>query len=347
MSKPNDPYDTQGGVAQLPGDRTQRVPTQLPADQVRDPTATVSPAYAEGLDAEASQPEPQPVGPVKAYEPSSTELASQSRRQRRRLRDRRAERRAVQVLVALFVGLGGLALLTVNFLLDDTPSTPPAEALGLSVGAAVAQMAPPTEHALGDPATEAEADGFVETIDLPALRQLKNEGLTIVAEGLPEVSAMQNGPNVGPLAARETCRFAYGVWEFSPNSRFRFIPTCAAMDGQVLFGAYSVRGTVIRMSPLRVAGVSMVSEFEVEKPSRLVTEVVVGEGQYTLSVKQRVTVIRPGLFGESFFNTYVDRNTLSVPGRKIRPSPRTEPQPRSPPPKTKRDPLLDLLRGKK
>ncbi|MEO1335654.1 MAG: hypothetical protein AAFV29_08415, partial [Myxococcota bacterium] len=260
-----------------------------------------------------------------------------SRKQERRRRDERAERRAIQVLVGIFVGLGGLALVAVNVLLDDPPPSAPAVAQTPSEGAPKAPVAepPPPPNVLSAPA--------VERVDLPALRYLRNEGLTIAAEGLPAVDSPSEGASVGRWAAQETCRFAYGVWEFSPNRRFRFLPTCPSMEGQVLFGAYSVEGGTIRMSPLRVGEVELVSEFQVEKPSRLLTRVNVSGKQVTLSVRQRVTVIRSGLFGDAFFDTYAVKNTLSVQRTpRQRPPPVTAP-PKSPP--SKRDPLLELLRG--
>ena len=339
MNHPSDPHDpygnngkTRADVTSLP-DRTQRVPTQVPdpaeAGSVPIDTTTAG-VLAEAGDDDVSV---QPVGPVRAYEASSSAMSSSSTKARRRQRDRRAESRAVQVLVGLFVGVGGLALVAVNVLLDDPEPGP------LPVATAPDEtpqpVPPPPETVISTP--------FVEQIDLPALRQLKNEGLTIAAEGLPEVSSPERGARVGPLAARETCRFAYGVWEFSPNKRFRFLPTCAAMDGQVLYGAYAVDGAVIRMSPLRVSGAEIVSEFQVEKPSRMLTRVAVQDAGVNLEVRQRVTVIRAGLAGDGFFSTYADRNTLSVPGARAQ---RRAPREASPPPPAKkRDPLLELLKG--
>ncbi len=326
------------GLADLPGDRTVEVATRIPdpaeegagSDEAGDTAAGV---LTDGHDDDVAV---RPLGPVPAYGPSSTELSSPSRKARRRQRDRRAETRALQVVVGLFVGLGGLALFAVNVLLDDPPPSSP-----LSVDGAPSSPRPVTPPP--PPPVTVVSSPFVGHIGLPALRQLQNEGLTIAAEGLPEVSTDARGSEVAPLAARESCRFAYGVWEFSPNKRFRFLPTCPSMDGQVLFGAYVVDGAVIRMSRLRIAGAELVSAFEVEKPSRLRTRVTLPNAGLTFEVQQRVTVIRAGLFGDGFFDTYAPKNTLAVPGAARRRPPPAEP--RAPPPR--KDPLLELLRGTK
>ncbi len=351
MSDPTDPHlgdDLQSGLADLPGDRTQRVRTRFP-DPAEAPL--VEAVEEEAADDEFVDP-PQPVGPVPAYLPSSTELAGSSRRTLRRQRDRRAEQRALQVVVALFVGLGGLAFVLVNLLLDDPPppndlataADPPIQAPG-GANTDVAE-APPPRDVISTP--------FVDTVDLPALRQLRNEGLTIVAEGLPEVESLTPGPAVAPLAAVETCRFAYGVWEFSPNRRFAFLPTCPALEGQVLYGAYRIEGGNVRMSALRVLNVELNSVFQVEKPSQLITEVRVDGGRVRLAVRQRVTVIRAGQFGDTFFSTYAPKNTLGMPGRSAGRPPPDEPRvpveapgpPPSPPDRSQgTDPLLELLKG--
>ena len=332
MSSPSDPKDT------LP-DKTQQVATHPFEASATVESASLVPDPAETL---ADEEVPKgPPEPVPAYQATSEELSRSSRRARRRERDGRAERRAIQVLIGVFVGLGGLALVAVNVFLDDPEPTappPPAEADQDTEAPAVPpppSVPPKPENVISTPT--------VETVDIPALRQLKNEGLTIAAEGLPEVVASVQGSKVNVLAARETCRFAYGIWEFSPNKRFRFLPTCPSMDGQVLFGAYAISGGTIRMSPLTVSGVELVSEFRVERPSRVMTRVSVDGGRYTLRVSQRVTVIRAGQMGDAFFNSYADKNTLRVPGRSARRPPPSEPAP--PPPK--RDRLLELLKNTK
>ena len=328
---PNAPASTGEPLA----DRTQRVRTRIP-DPAEHPPPSADPNPSTSV-----IDEPQPPGPVKAYGSTSTQLARDSRRSRRQQRDRRAEWRAIQVLIGLFVGIGGLALVAVNVLLDDPSPSMKARPDPSSPSSPSGRSGPvaPASTAVGPSPDNIISTPLVETVDLPALRQLRNEGLTIAAEGLPEVSvsSAERSMNTESAAARETCRFAYGIWEFSPNRRFRFLPTCKSMDGQVLFGAYEVEGTRIRMSPLRASDVSWVSEFQVEKPSRLSTRV--DGGRVTLDVRQRVTVIRNGLTGDAFFGTYAAKNTLAVPGG----APPSAP-PRVPPPPP-RDPLLDLLRG--
>lgn len=153
--------------------------------------------------------------------------------------------------------------------------------------------------------------------DLPALLEMQTQGLTIVAEGLPEVATKAGGgAGIPVLATIETCRFAYGVWEFSPNRVFRFLPTCGALAGQILVGAYEVDGAVVRMSPLHSAPAEITSVFQVEKPSTMRSDVRIrAAGKEVLfSVRQAVTVIRGGLEGDMFRASYAGRNTVRVPG---------------------------------
>lgn len=272
---------------------------------------------------------------------SSTEMAEVSRRQRKRERDKRAERRAIQTILFVFVGLGGAALVGVNLLLHDEPvSTPPPseeEKQGLS-------LPPPG-------GTGVISTSIDETPNIPAFRALSNEGLTIVAEGLPQVDALAGGTGVQALAALETCRFAYAVWEFSPNKRFRFMSTCGALDGQVMFGAYEVDGAVLRMSPLITDTDAVVSEFFVERPSRMVSRVSRRQGgPEVLTITQKVTDMKPGLDGDAWRDAFSGKNTINLPGgRRGTPPPRA-PRPHAPPngpPPAKQksgDPLLDLLK---
>ncbi len=256
---------------------------------------------------------------------TSTDLSESSRRQRKKERDRQAERRAMQVVIGAFVGLGGAGLVAANLLLEETPPSP------------VAPVANPPPKPVRPVLSSAVAD----TPDIPAIRAMKNEGLTIAAEGLPLVDATEQGDPVARAAAVETCRFAYGIWEFSPNRRFRFLTTCPALEGQVLVGAYEVQGTVLKMSPLDTGEVVLASEFEVERPSKMRTTVMVRASRpFELQVEQAVNIFRPGLEGEAFRDTYAPKNTLRVV-RAEAPAPKAPP----PPPPTKaNDPLLDLLR---
>lgn len=139
--------------------------------------------------------------------------------------------------------------------------------------------------------------------------------MTIAAEGLPEVAASGVVEAPASVAALETCRFAFAVWEFSPNKRFRFLTTCPALKGQIMVGAYEISGSTIRMSALVDPPVQILSVFEVEKPSRLVSSLRVdhpGTPPITLVVNQRVTTIRAGIEGEAFRDTYAPRNTMQV-----------------------------------
>ncbi len=301
------------GEAELPHEHTIRVRHR------KNPESKLS-----VHDGEPEQPEAR----------SSTELAGASRKARRRERDQRAERRAMQVLVFLFVGLGGLAFIAVGFIPDDPPT--PAQP-AVDGGLAVAPPPPPKRPGI--------VSTFEETADLPALKSLSDEGLTVAAEGLPEVTAASDATGLESQAALQTCRFAYGVWEFSPNKRFRFLTTCGALDGQILVGAYQVQGTKVRMSPLTVGSVTITTEFEVQKPSKMKSQLTLRDGT-VLMVSQRVTAIHPGMEGEGFRNTFAPKNTLLPQGLRNVPSP-TAPSAPPPPSKKAKDPLLDLLRQKK
>jgi hypothetical protein len=273
--------------------------------------------------------------PEQPEEPSSSRLAERSRRQQRRERDRRAERAAVFAVIVVFLGLGGgLYFLFNSDILNGPAPTPPKEQDDIDKRMAEAKAA----------AAKAEqkknlVSHLDETPDIPALRSLASEGLTIAAEGLPEVLAEDGSARSAVIAALQTCRFAYGVWEFSPNKRFRFLTTCSGLAGQILVGAYEVEGSTIKMSPLIDGDVAMVSVFEVEKPSRLTSQALVKQGDQAveLRVNQRVTIIRSGLHGEAFRDNLAPANTLEIPGQKKGEGP-------PPAPKQGRDPLLDLIK---
>ncbi len=286
------------------------------------------------------QPEapPAPEG-VQAYQgPSSTQMAEADRRRRRRERDRQAERRALMIGASVFLGLGGAGLAAVNYMVEDPPPTVPPP---IDPNAKTKAPPPPPPERPGVFSTEVN-----EVHNIPALRYMAREGLTIAAEGIPQVDALMAGSEVQGLAAFETCRFAYGVWEFSPNKRFRFLTTCGALEGAVMVGAYEIQGAVVRMSPLISNHGSVVSEFHVKKPSKIKSWVTLkGASAPQLSIVQRVTAIRPGQEGEGFRRTYVGRNTINI----RRPPPAPSAPPPSPPSGSKKakDPLLDLLKGAK
>lgn len=301
------PTKATGGEYELPLEHTQRVrarqqgpaPTQL---KVHD------------------EPEPPPPR-------SSTELSERARRQRRMERDRRAERRAIGVVGFALVLLGGGALVAVNLLMDDPPPAAPQPA------DPAAEAPPAPSRPMGVISTPIE-----ETPDLPVLRFLRQDGLTVGAEGLPEVVARPEAGEIGPRAAVESCRFAYGVWELSPNKRFRFLTTCEALKGQILVGAYEVEGATVRMSPLPAQDMLLVTEMSLERPSVAHTRVLrPGDPNPVLEVKQRLTALRPGLEGEAFRDAYEPRNTIAPRG-----APAAAPPP---PPAAPRDPVLDMLQG--
>ncbi len=268
---------------------------------------------------------------------TSTELAESSRRRTRRERDRRAERRALQLVVLLFLGLGGGAFAVVNLLVEDDPPAvappPPADPDQQAV------VPPPPPPGVISTAID-------ETPNIPAFRHLSDEGLTIAAEGIPQVDALEGGNSIAALAALETCRFSYSVWELSPNKRFRFMTTCAALEGQVMFGAYEIDGAVIRMSPLVSDTDSVVSEFYVERPSKMVSRVSnVRDGPVVLEIHQKITAMRPGLDGDAWRDGFADKNTIHLPGERApdhSKGPSTPPPP--PPAKKGGDPLLELLK---
>lgn len=271
------------------------------------------PADAAGAPAAAAAAEAPP-------QRSSTELADrdQFRKQKKRERDRRAERTALGAIILVFLGIGGAGYMITSSMIDDTPREPTKEEIALAkekaVKAAADRRAKNTSH-------------IDETPDLPALRMMLSEGLTIAAEGLPEVSVSAQTNDSGPLAALETCRFAYGVWEFSPNKRFRFLTTCAAREEQIMVGAYTIDGSTVIMSPLVDGPAKIESKLEVEKPSTMTTHVTYGT--LVLDVNQRINTLRGGMEGEAFRATYIPKNTLNPPGTK---------------PHTSKDPLLDAIK---
>ncbi|MCC7380630.1 MAG: hypothetical protein IT384_02300 [Deltaproteobacteria bacterium] len=314
--------------------RAHRDPANTTTDQPVDATRTMRSA-------------PPPTGdPAVVAQPSSTELSEASRRERRKERDRRAEKAARRAVLGLFLGGGALLFVLINSgALDDLlggppPSAPPG-ATGVSGEAPVAPPPPAVPRTTAAP---------VENPDLPALSSLRSEGLTMAAEGLPQVLAV-DPPVVPPLlAGLETCRFAYAIWELSPNGVFRFLTTCGGLEGQVLVGAYEVRGSKIVTSPLSTDGIELVSTFEIEKPSSVRTEVTVALPRgpvVRLAVQQRITVIRPGMEGEGFWRNYAPKNTVQVQGLSAPEEPKKSapaPSPAKPAPREKaKDPVLELL----
>lgn len=273
------------------------------------------------------------AGPAGTSPQTSTELAGPSQRQRRRERDQRAEYAAMRAIFAIFLSAGfGVFLVLNSGLFDDAPppARPPVPP-GAEPEPSVTKSRPP-------PVVSTKAE---ETRHIPALVNMGSEGLTIGAEGLPQVVPVGEEVPPSTLVGLEACRFAYGVWEFSPNNAFRFLTTCGGLKGQVLVGAYEIdaRQGLVRLSPVRAGDAVLTSTFEVERPSRMTTRVVVGG--YELEVRQKITVMRPGMEGEAFARGLGERNQLQVQGAGGgggAPAP-------APPKPAPRDPVLDLLQG--
>ncbi len=308
-------------------------------DDVADTRADVS---VNEIEYQEGRPPPEHTTRVRAKEAAaassgtktSTELAGPSQRQRRRERDRRAEMTAVRVLFAVFLaaGVGVFALLNSGLFDDADPTVIPPSKPGEGEVAKTKPKPPPVVS------TKAN-----ETRNIPALASMNSEGLTIGAEGLPQVLPIGEAVPPGPVVGLEACRFAYGVWEFSPNNAFRFLTTCRALGGQVLVGAYEIDGSlgVVRLSPIRAGQTIITSTFEVERPSRMTTRVLV-DG-YEVEVRQKITVMRPGMDGEAFARGLGERNLLEVSGAAAPVAPTPPPAPGTA--KPERDPVLELLQG--
>jgi hypothetical protein len=243
--------------------------------------------------------------PVATLGGSSPAEMDRLRKQKRRERDRRAERMALGAVLLVFISIGTGGYFLTRDMKDEVPVPPTPDEIAQARTKALEKKA-----AL----QKAHTSKLVETSDLPALRMMSTRGLTVAAEGLPEVSANVQSSEAGVLAAIETCRFAYGVWEFSPNKRFRFLTTCEAKEGQVLVGAYQVSGTTVTLSTLIDGPGQLTSTFELEKPSRMITHAIYGG--ILLEVNQSITTLREGMEGEAFRATFEPRNTLNPPGAK-------------------------------
>ena len=292
-----------------------------------------------------TQSEPQPVRSYESVESSdgassssatTADYAQRSRKELRRERDARAEKAAMRILLFVFVGLCATGLFVVNSGLVD---------LGEDGVSQETQKKRPTAPVL-------TAQPLEEAV-IPALKSMEREGLTIVAEGLPEVVALKPVNPPAMLVGIESCRYAFAIWEFSPNKRFRFITTCELMRGEILAGAWSRDGNQILLSPLTSAGSVMTSRFEVEKPSRMVTDIVISAPKVSsvrLKVRQRITGMRPGMDGAGFLRSYQPRNTVKVQGIRVVPekaAPRSntsgEAAPTKPTKSPSGDSLLDML----
>jgi hypothetical protein len=343
-SKGAEPEPENAGRAQR-AFKSDSAPAQQ--SQPRDPPPSKEPERSPPVAAPVAKDPAEPRRP-EAPPVRSAELAASSIKERKRARDQRAEKSALRLLLFVFLGIGGGALVLVNSgVLDGDPhTTAPEGAKGATGITARARPQP-------KPGLRSSSD---ETPDIPAIRSMLAEGLTIGAEGLPQI-APEEGPLPPPaLAGIESCRFAYGVWEFSPNKAVRFLSTCPVLEGEVLVGAYEVDGSSVMLSPLRGEEGEFVSVFEVEKPSSMTTRVIARTrvGEFAFQVKQRVTIMRPGLDGEAFRKMMAPKNTIEVKDFRNTKEPgaeRAEPEP-SPPPRSKpapkakaqTDPVLELLK---
>jgi len=308
-----------------------RIDTPIESSNTTD---TQEPAATEVVQSVPNAPVPSAEAVTSPPERSTAQMAEQSRKELRRARDAHAESVAMRVLLFVFLGVGGLGLVLINAGIID-------------IGGPISQPAP-GEAGSPQPSPPVLTAAPVESSKIPALQSLEREGLTIVAEGLPEVIAIDPLAPPGILVGIESCRYTFAIWEFSPNKRFRFMTTCELMKGEILAGAWHRDGSNILMSPLISAASSMKSRFEVEKPSRMITEIKItapNAKPVQLLVKQRITGMRPGMDGASFLTAYEPRNTIKVKGIRIVPeTPKTAPAP-APAPKKKStgNPLLDLL----
>lgn len=272
---------------------------------------------------------------------TSQELAAASRRARRRARDRRALVSALVATVVAAALLYGVGWAWIQSVPERDPQavTAPASTGAHPPGGAERSPAVPTP---GRPSPAPERPGVIstpldETPDLPAIRKLRDEGLTVGAEGLPEI----RGPVAPEVAARFSCRFAYAIWELSPNRRFRFLTTCGREQGQTWVGAYEIRGTQVVTSALSAEGARWTSVLQLQKPTSVQTEVVVPPDEAPLRIRQKLTAVRPGMNGDAFFGVFSGKNPVQLPEG---PSPvSASGEPPDTADKEVSDPLLDLL----
>lgn len=300
----------EGGEHSLPLEHTLRVQA---VSEVGSPPAEGS--------SEEEYPEPEPfIHAIHDLPPPPAPGSSErERKARRRERDARAERRAIQLGLGGFVGLGIAVLVFVNIGLSDQPSEPTARVDAAPRAEAPAEPSPAPVSPKG-PARQSTSQ-LDETPDLPALGMLSRRGLTVGAEGIPNVSSAVGG--VQTRAGIESCRFAYGVWELSPNQTFRFLTTCEGLGYAERVGAYELRGATLYLSLLTQGDVRWTSVLELEHPSKMKTSVLAGGTK--LDVEQRITIVREGLHGDDFRDALRRRNSLSLPSQPAAPPPKTNP----------------------
>lgn len=270
--------------------------TDTPDDGSRNPSGAPDPS-ASGA----------PEDPWSAVpEVPAPSASGGDRRRRRRLRDRRAEASAVKWVTAATLILAAGALVWVQRSVPD-PAVPALRGKAQADDAQPRSKAPPASTDwVATPAPPVP----------PAIEMVRREGLTVAAPGIPEVNLGAGAAPSAGAAGRETCRFAYGVWEFSPNRRFRFLTTCPALAGAVWVGAYEVAGEMLRLSVLQDGQDGRVrwqTDLRLSNPAQAKTTVMLGRAkEAVLDVSQRVAVIRAGLHGSAFVAQYRRENDLQV-----------------------------------
>lgn len=269
-----------------------------------------------------------PVQPV-----PDTELLSARRalKAQRRARARYVERRVMVLMLGAILLGSGIGFLLIQLLFGESDAEkPPVVAVrlapqgdgdsaadfeglpsrgGLHAQALHAAPASQSEAPMVGPPRPVAVGGEARP-EIPALTAMLDQGLTIVAEGLPDLG-LAKGQVSPEVAAEISCRLAFGIWEFSPNHRFRFLSSCQAFDGEILVGAYTIEGADVLLSPLPAGQGEMRSLFKVERPSEMQTGIKLPSGLVT--IRQRVNVIKTGLLGDDLRFRYQERNRLRIP----------------------------------
>ncbi|MBI4817546.1 MAG: hypothetical protein HY791_14895 [Deltaproteobacteria bacterium] len=303
--------------------------TRIRAERGEQPAPAVEPAPAVARQGDSS---PQPDGPT------SSDLARRAQKARRRARDQKAERTALLVVLGIALAFGAAGWFVLGMLEEKDQQE-------LASRPDATPQKEPTRVSKPVVVTTKSSDDDEE---IPALTTLREEGLTIAAEGLPRIIVEAGASQAANIAAAVlTCRFAYGIWEFSPNSMFKFVPTCAKLRGEEIVGAYEVRGNEVWLSPISTSeGTVIETVFRVAKPSSVQSTAKLGA--IRLRVEQRITAFRPGMNAIQFQRAFAEKNTIDL-GALIKDgasapapaTPREKPEEREQP--KERDPVLDLL----
>lgn len=258
--------------------------------------------------------------------PGAGLASDRAKRAQRRDRDALAERRAVQAILAIFFGFGGMGFLALNLSglgLGGTSEQGDTKSKEKRRGTATIDKASSSASsglaASGSPASEAVSGGLggagssaTRVVPAPShMEALRHTGLTIGTEGVPQSEA--NFPRARAAVGLQACRFAYGVWEFSPNQTFRFLSTCSGLGRLELVGGYQLRDEQIYLSELVVGNTRWTSVFQLAAPSTMRSLVRLDQTR-TIALKQRVTVAQEGLHGDEFRQDLRSKNLLTVPG---------------------------------